>query len=283
MATAVTLDLSVERLTPVIGAVAKGIDLRRALDPYSIDAIRSAWYEHLVLLIRGQDISEAEQVRFGEYFGALGKVMKKRAAMEEHHPSVMFISNIRENGELIGALPDGEVYFHSDHCFVAKPPAGTMLYAMEIPSRGGNTVFANVYAAYDSLPEAMKDRLRDLSALNVYDLGGAPAKRMKSIPPDAASYVHPVVRVHPVTKRKALYVNRLMTYRIEGVSNAESESLLDYLFDYQEQRQFLYEHVWIPGDIILWDNRCTLHARTDFEANERRLLRRITLASDGSE
>jgi taurine dioxygenase len=283
MATATTLDLSVEKLTPVIGAAVDGIDLRRALDPQSVNAIRSAWYEHTILLIRGQDISEEEQVRFGEYFGVLGKVMKRRAAMADHHPSVMFISNIRENGELIGALPDGEVYFHSDHCFVAKPPAGTMLYAMEIPSRGGNTVFANMYAAYDSLPQAMKDRLGGLHALNVYDLGGAPAKRMKSIPPDAASYVHPVVRTHPVTKRKALYVNRLMTYRIEGVSDAESESLLDYLFDYQEQGQFLYEHVWRPGDIILWDNRCTLHARTDFEANERRLLRRITLASDGSE
>jgi taurine dioxygenase len=158
-----------------------------------------------------------------------------------------------------------------------------MLYAMEIPSRGGNTMFANMYAAYDSLPPTMKDRLESLRALNVYDLGGAPATRMKSIPPDAASYVHPVVRVHSVTKRKALYVNRLMTYRIEGVPDAESENLLSYLFDHQEKRQFVYEHVWRPGDIILWDNRCTLHARTDFGADERRLLRRITLASDGSE
>jgi taurine dioxygenase len=283
MAIATTSDLSIEKLTPVIGAVAKGIDLRRALDRQSIDAVRTAWYEHTILLIRGQDISEQEQVRFGEYFGTLGKVMKKRANMADHHPSVMFISNIRENGELIGTLPDGEVYFHSDHCFVAKPPAGTMLYAMEIPSCGGNTMFANMYAAYDSLSQAMKHHLESLRALNVYDLGGAPATRMKSIPPDAASHVHPVIRVHPVTKRKALYVNRLMTYRIEGIPEAESESLLSDLFDYQEQKQFVYEHVWKPGDIILWDNRCTLHARTDFGANERRLLRRITLASDRSE
>jgi taurine dioxygenase len=283
MATVATLDLSVEKLTPVIGAEVKGIDLRHTLDPLSIDAIRQAWYQHTMLLIRGQDISEQEQVRFGEYFGVLGQVIKRRTAMVDHHPSVMFISNIRENGELIGTLPDGEVYFHSDHCFVARPPAGTMLYAIEVPSCGGNTVFANMYAAYDSLPQAVKDRLEGLRALNVYDLRGAPAARMDFIPPNAASYVHPVVRVHPVTNRKALYVNRLMTYKIEGFADAESKNLLNDLFDYQEQRQFIYEHVWKPGDIILWDNRCTLHARTDFGASERRLLRRITLASDGSE
>lgn len=279
----VTSKLSIKEICPVIGAEAIGIDLRAPLDESEVAAMRAAWYSKALLLIRDQTISENEQVRFGEYFGVLGKVMTDYAALAGHHPSVLFISNIRENGELIGTLPDGEVYFHSDNCFVAKPPPGTMLYAMEIPSRGGNTMFANMYAAYDALEPSMKERLQGLRALNVYDLGGTPATRMKELPRDATSYWHPVIRVHPVSKRKSLYVNRLMTYKIEGLPEEESEELLNFLFDHQEQRKFVYEHVWRPGDIILWDNRCTLHARTDFRAGERRLLRRITLASDGSE
>jgi len=266
-------------VTPVIGAEIE-IDLREPLDQSTVEAIRTAWYENTILLFRNQSLSEENQVRFGEYFGVLSKVLNKRKSSQAHHPSVMFISNIRENGELIGALPDGEVYFHSDHCFTASPPAGTMLYAMEIPRAGGNTIFANMYAAYDALPQEVKDRLENLRALNVYDLAGAPAIRMDSIPPNAQSHVHPVVKVHPVSGRKALYVNRLMTYNIEGLSAAENQDLLHYLFDHQEQKRFHYEHVWRPGDLIIWDNRCTLHARTNFDAQERRLLRRIVLLTD---
>ena len=141
-------------------------------------------------------------------------------------------------------------------------------------------MFANMYAAYEALPRQVKDRLQNLHALNIYDVKGAPAIRLPTPPPDAQSFVHPVVRVHPVTGRKALYVNRLMTYRIEGISQSESDELLRYLFDFQEQRKFVYEHVWTPGDLIIWDNRCSLHARTDFDAKERRLLRRIVLREE---
>ncbi len=202
---------------------------------------------------------------------------------QTYQPGVMLVSNIRENGKPIGVLPDGEMFFHSDQCYAERPTMATLLYAVEIPSQGGNTLFANMYAAYDSLPDETKQRLDGLTAMNVYDYATNATVRRPGVPamqPDAPSYAHPVVRTHPATRRKALYVNRLMTDHIVGMPRADSDRLLETLFDHQEQRRFVYEHVWRPGDLIMWDNRCTLHARTDFPSTERRLLRRVIVQGD---
>jgi taurine dioxygenase len=193
---------------------------------------------------------------------------------------VMLISNIRENGKPIGALPDGEMFFHSDLCYTEHPVVGTMLYSIEVPPAGGNTMFADQYAAYATLPEAVKARVDKLRATNRYDIGYDVTIRRGRASPDAPHWTHPMVRIHPKTGRRALYVNRLMTHDVESMSEAEAEALLAPLYDHQEQRCFVYEHVWRPGDVVLWDNRCTLHARTDFSPSERRLLRRITIARD---
>ncbi|HUZ74885.1 MAG TPA: TauD/TfdA family dioxygenase [Stellaceae bacterium] len=270
--------LTVTKLAPAIGAEVAGVDLGRPLDAPTVATLRRAWHDHAVLLVRGQSLSEADQVRYGEYFGVLGTALSE-SRLVPAHPSVMFVSNIRQDGKLIGRLPDGEMFFHSDQCYLAAPPAGTMLYGIELPSSGGNTLFASAYAAYDALPAAMKARLEGLQALNAYDLKNS-ATRRGAIPPDAPRHVHPVVRTHPATGRKALYVNRLMTQHIVGMDTAASEALLAELFDHQEQRPFVYEHVWRVGDVILWDNRCALHARTDFDPGERRLLRRITVLAE---
>jgi alpha-ketoglutarate-dependent taurine dioxygenase len=270
--------LTITKLAPAIGAEVSGIDLARPLDAASVGALRRAWHAHGVLLVRGQALAEADQIRYGEYFGVLGTALSESRIVPAH-PAVMFVSNIRKNGELIGHLPDGEMFFHSDQCYLATPPAGTMLYGMEVPSSGGNTLFAGMYAAYDALPAAMKARLDGLEALNAYDLKNS-ATRRGAMPDDAPRHVHPVICVHPATGRKALYVNRLMTQHIVGMDAAESDALLAALFDHQEQRQFVYEHVWRVGDVILWDNRCALHARTDFDPGERRLLRRITVLAE---
>ena len=273
-----TLDtaLAVRPLTPVIGAEIEGVELSRPLAPATVGALRRAWHDHAVLLVRGQRLSEADQVRYGECFGKLGTALSE-SRMVPAHPSVMFISNIRKDGQPIGRLPDGDMYFHSDQCYVASPPDGTMLYGIEVPSVGGNTLFASTYAAYDALAPAMKARLEGLQACNAYVLG---ATKRGEFPETALTYIHPVVRIHPATGRKALYVNRLMTQHIIGMDRGESDALLEELFDHQEQRHFVYEHVWRVGDVILWDNRCTLHARTDFSPEERRLLRRITVLSE---
>jgi taurine dioxygenase len=192
----------------------------------------------------------------------------------------MLISNIREDGKPIGALPDGEMQFHTDQCHQETPAKASMLYAIEVPSVGGNTLFANAYLAYETLPDDIKRCIDGRRALNAYDYDTAATIRKAEVPEGAPCYAHPVVRTHPATGRKALYVNRLMTRYIEGLDPKESEDLLTVLFDHQEQPQFIYEHVWRPGDILMWDNRCTLHARTDFSADERRLMRRVTILGE---
>jgi taurine dioxygenase len=192
----------------------------------------------------------------------------------------MLISNIRKDGKPIGALPDGEMQFHTDQCYIERPAKGSMLYAIEVPSVGGNTLFANAYMAYETLPDEVKRRIDGRKAINAYDYANASVKRGTKLGEGVPHYSHPVVRTHPATGRKALYVNRLMTLAIEGLPETESDGLLNVLFDHQEQRQFVYEHVWRVGDILMWDNRCTLHARTDFSSAERRLMRRVTILGE---
>jgi taurine dioxygenase len=197
-----------------------------------------------------------------------------------NHPAVMLISNIREDGKPIGALPDGEMHFHTDQCHQERPAMASMLFALEVPSTGGNTLFANGYKAYEALPNGIKRRIEGRKALNAYDYETAAMKRGTRLAQGVPSYLHPVVRTHPATGRKALYVNRLMTVRIEGLPAQESDELLATLFDHQERHEFIYEHVWRAGDLLMWDNRCTLHARTDFSPNERRLMRRVTILGE---
>jgi taurine dioxygenase len=271
--------LEIRKLHPTIGAEVVGIDLRRPIDPATAAALRQAWYDHGVLLIRGQTLTDEQQVAYAEVFGPPMLAHPTRR-LDGRPQSIMLISNIRESGKPIGALPDGEMFFHSDLCYIEHPVVGTMLYAVEVPRVGGNTLFADQYAAYETLPAALKAKIDPLKATNRYEIGYDVTIRRGRASPDAPAWTHPMVRIHPKTGRKALYVNRLMTHDIEGMAQDEADALLEQLYDHQEQKRFVYEHVWRPGDIVLWDNRCTLHARTDFSPSERRLLRRITIQKD---
>jgi len=268
---------TVRPLSPALGAEILGVDLRDPIDEALKQSFLDAWHRHLVLLLRAQTLDEDAQVRFAESFGALAKTTSGRK-FSVKHPSVMLVSNIREDGKPIGALPDGEMHFHTDQCHQATPAKATMLYAIEVPRQGGNTLFANAYTAYETLPEDIRRRIAGRRALNAYT--SDTMLRSANYDDAKSSYWHPVVRTHPATGRKALYVNRLMTRQIEGLPRAESDTLLQQLFDHQEQPKFVYEHVWRVGDILMWDNRCTLHARTDFSAGERRLLRRVTVLGE---
>jgi taurine dioxygenase len=266
-------------LSPAIGAEIAGVDVRAPLDDAQFTEIREAWHCHCVLLFRNQHLEMEDQLRFAGRFGELSKVINNHS-QNSGHPSVMLVSNIRKDGKLIGGLPDGEMYFHSDQCYVERPIKGTMLYAIELPRQGGNTLFANMYLAYETLPEEVKQRIAGLKAMNVYDYESNPTTRGATIREGVPHYAHPVVRTHPETGRKALFVNRLMTDHILEMPRDESERLLTFLFDHQEQRRFVYEHVWSVGDLVLWDNRCSLHARTDFDPGERRLLRRVAIRGE---
>jgi taurine dioxygenase len=265
-------------LTPAIGAEIIGVDLSKPIGDELFTKILDAWHRSNVILFRNQNLTEDDQVRFGERFGPPAVSHTRRYTTK--NPAVMLISNIRENGQLIGALPDGEMNFHTDQCHQERPAMASMLYSLEVPSQGGNTLFANAYLAYETLPEAMKKRIEGRKALNAYDYDNASTIRGTKLRDGIPSYWHPIVRTHPATRRKALYVNRLMTVAIEGMAEGEANVVLNALFDHQEQRQFVYEHVWRPHDVLLWDNRCTLHARTDFSAAERRLMRRLTILGE---
>jgi taurine dioxygenase len=268
---------AVEPLSHALGAEIRGVDLRDPISAPLKQQFLDTWHRHLVILLRDQTLDEDAQVRFAETFGAPAKITSGRA-FSVKHPSVMLISNIREDGKLVGALPDGEMHFHTDQCHQETPAKATLLYAIEIPSKGGNTLFSNAYSAYETLPEDLKQRIAGRRALNAYT--SDTTLRSASYDDAKSSYWHPVVRTHPATGRKALYVNRLMTREIEGLPRDESDTMLQGLFDHQEQPKFVYEHVWRPGDILMWDNRCTLHARTDFSPDERRLLRRVTILGE---
>jgi taurine dioxygenase len=273
--------LEIRPLSPAIGVELRGVDLAKPLDDADFARIRRAWEENCIALFRDQSFGEEEQAAFGARLGPLGGAVNDRdPGKRGTHPAVLYVSNIRVDGKLTGILPDGEMFFHSDTCYLERPALASMLYAIEVPSRGGHTLYANGFRAYDALPDDLKRRLAGKRALNVYDYDGNPTHRAKALPPGVKQYAHPVFRTHEPTGRKALYVNRLMSWAILDMPPSESRDILEFLFDHQEKPDFVYEHEWRPGDVILWDNRSCLHARTDFDPGERRRLRRVTVIGE---
>jgi taurine dioxygenase len=263
-----------------IGAELRGIDLREKPAAETVRAIYQAWLDHLVLVFPGQKLSQEDLIRATGFFGELGELSRppkyRPPGFAKMLPGIMLISNIRENGEPIGALPDGEMMFHHDMIHAEVPSKATLLYAVEIPSAGGNTLFASGYAAYDTLDLAIRQKLEGRQAMHHYNYGST-QKGDRRGTEAFGECTHPVFRTHEDTGRKAVYVNRLMTVGVVGMSQTESEPLLNAVFDHAEKREFVYEHTWQLGDLLLWDNRCSSHARTDFPSTERRLMLRTTV------
>jgi taurine dioxygenase len=272
--------LEIVPLSQHIGAELRGIDLRERPDDATIRAIYQAWLDHLVIVFPGQTLSQEDLLRVTGYFGELSELSRPAKYFPKGYssllPGIMLISNIRENGEPIGALPDGEMMFHHDMIHAEVPSKGTLLYSVEIPSTGGNTLFASGYAAYDTLDPKIRGRLEGRKATHHYNYGSTQRGDSRGTEAFAES-VHPAFRTHEDTGRKAVYVNRLMTTGIVDMPQQESGPLLDAVFDHAEKPEFVYEHVWRVGDLLLWDNRCSTHARTDFPSTERRLMLRTTV------
>jgi taurine dioxygenase len=254
--------------------------LRQKPDDETIRAIYQAWLEHLVIIFPGQTLSQEDLVRVTGYFGEIGELGRPAKYFPKGYskllPGIMLISNIRENGEPIGALPDGEMMFHHDMIHTEVPSKATLLCSVEIPAAGGNTLFASGYAAYDTLDPAVRSRLEGRKALHHYNYGST-QKGDRRGTEAFGECVHPVFRTNEDTGRKAVYVNRLMTVGILDMPHEESAPLLEAVFDQAEKPEFVYEHVWRLGDLLLWDNRCSSHARTDFPSTERRLMLRTTV------
>ena len=281
------LDLTVKPLSPACGAEICGVDLTKPLSPETVRAIGEAWKEHLVLVFRGRNLTQDQQLLFASYFGELGSRKKapdqlrgRAEGIHQDHEKILLVTNIKIDGQPIGAFGDGEFWFHIDSGYSPRPYKYTFLHALELPSSGGNTLFSNMYKAYEALPARLKLSLRGRKALHIHEYNRARQAKDSGDISGIPHFSHPVFITHPDTGRKTLFVDRLMTTRIDGMSGPDSEATLEELYAAGERREFIYEHVWQLGDFLMWDNRCTIHARTDFPKGERRLLRRCTVEGE---
>ena len=276
--------LTVKPMSDALGAEILGVDLTRELDAKTAADIYAAWLEHLVVVVRGQTISDEDQIRFAGYFGTVGAYHRPKAMQHAKHSSstIMLISNIREDGAPIGAHPDGEMMFHTDTAYHEHPHKATTLYGIDCPSLGGDTLFSNQYKVYDALPDELKRRLKGRQAMNVYEFGTTIKTKARYDREKVPHHAHPVFRKHPETGRTALYVGELMTEEIVGMPADESEEILARLYATQKRPEFIYAHQWRVGDLVIWDNRCLVHARTDFSRDERRHLRRVTVSDEAT-
>ena len=280
-----TSPLDLVPLSQAIGVEARGLDLRTALNEGTRQALRTAWAQSCILLVRGQDPTEDEQFAyagvFGEVADRVAPPVEKRAYRADPTNRMQLITDrLDDQGRPLGSLGDGEMWFHTDKCYVEKPHRASFLYAVEIPSTGGHTKFASLYNAYDRLPLALKEKLEGRKVLQLYDYGKAAHADLDQNFDDLLHYWQPIFVTNPDTGRRAVYVSRLMSVRIEGMDDAESRATLDEVCDIIEAPDNIYEHAWTPGDIIVWDNLSSLHARTEWPADERRTLRRVTITGE---
>lgn len=282
-----TTDLKVIPLSDALGAEIAGIDLRDALPQPVIDEIRRLWNEHIVLVFRGQELSMEEQLAFAGRFGELGERKRAPEALRERtegiyqtNENVLLVTNIKVDGQSIGAFGDADMWFHIDSGYAERPYKYTFLYALELPSKGGNTLFSNTYKVYEALPAELKARLAGRKALHIHEYKRAEKVDLSKDFSKAPHFYHPVFTTHPETGRKSLFVDRLMTARIEGLEPEESERILARLHAHIENPELVYEHQWRYGDLLMWDNRCTVHGRTDFPREEERILRRCTIEGE---
>ncbi len=269
-------------LSPHTGAEVRGFDLRRPVDAATRARLDAAFVTHSVLVFRDQHLSPQQMLAAAQLFGEVFPQHNPRFALPEC-PLVHYISNQDH-------YPDGRRYipgegYHTDHSNAPCPPKATILHAVQLPSRGGDTQFVNMHLAYDELPEATKQRIADLRAIHVYQSRHS-ARKLMELSQEARSeisdaVVHPLVRTHPDSGRNAIYINPIRIEGIIGMVEDEAFELLDALLAHATRPQYEYRHRWQPGDLVLWDNRCLLHkANGDYDMNEVRYLYRLMLKGD---
>jgi taurine dioxygenase len=269
-----------------IGAEVRGVDLARVTE-MEIDAIKNAWYRHDVLLFRNQQLTDDDLLSFSRHFGALDSPPNQGAGRKSPpgYPEVYIVSNVLDAlGEPIGALGDGEAAWHTDMSYAAQPPDASMLYSLEIPAGGGDTWFSSMKAALASMPKTLVERIRklDIKHDGTYDSGGYVRKGMTSSddPRTSVGTPHPIVIEHPVSGEHGLYLGRRRNAYIMGLELAESERLLEEIWSYVETA--LYRHQWALGDLVLWDNRTTMHRRDAFDPKARRVMHRTQIKGSGA-
>jgi taurine dioxygenase len=267
------------------GAEIQNVDLR-TIDGNDFADLYRAWLNYSVLLFRGQILTDHDLIAFSNKFGGLdlAPIQESGRRFVEGHPEIYVVSNVIKNGEPIGSLGAGEATWHTDMSYLEQPPKASILYALEVPPAGGNTYFCNMYRAYESLPQELKQRIAPMSLKHdgTYNSGGYVRQGVTAAddPTTSPGEYHPLVCTHPETKRRLLYLGRRRNAYIKGLPLAESESLLDQLWSYATREEFAWHNEWRVGDLVLWDNRCTMHRRDPFDATSRRIMHRTQIKGE---
>ncbi len=279
MDTAANTQITVIPSGAALAADVVGVDLSLPISDALYAQIRQAWNDHLVLRFRGQKLDDPQFLTFARLFGELDKApVHAGKDVENPFPEITVMSNIKVNGKSIGNLGHYEAVWHSDMSYNESCPMGSLLYAIEVPPVGGNTGFANMYRAYDTLPPELKREItgkgcRHDSSRNS---AGELRKGFKEItdPREAPGAIHPIIRTHPETHKNSLFLGRRQSAYIIGMPLDESEDLLNRLWAHATQKAFEWYQVWQVGDLVMWDNRSAMHRRDEFDANTRRLMHR---------
>lgn len=269
-----------------LGAEIRGVDIAAGITSENLERIRAAWSEHLVLLIREQNIRDADLVAFSRSFGELDPPGPNPYGkpFHEEYPELNVISNIVEGGVPRGNLGAGEAVWHADMTYVEVPPKAAVLYAIEIPAEGGDTYFANMFAAYDALPDDLRARIEGLTAIHDASRNSAGMLRKGYEETrhvrDTPGARHPLVQTDPESGRRGLFLGRRPGSYVIGLEVTESDALLDRLWAHATEPRFTWRHRWRVGDVLMWQNRAVLHRRDAFDAASRRRLHRAQIRSD---
>jgi taurine dioxygenase len=274
--------MHVEPTDAVLGAEVHGVDLR-TLDAETFAAIHRGWLDRQVLLFRGQQLADEDLVSFSRRFGDLDEapVQETGRRFVEGHPEIYVVSNVVQDGVAIGSLGSGEAVWHTDMSYLINPPQASVLYALEVPPHGGDTSFCSMYAAWDQLSDRLRRRADGLRVKHdgTYNSGGYVRQGVTPTddPRTSPGTFHPLVYVHPETGRRGLYLGRRRNAYIEGLSLDDSNALLDEIWAEATRDSLAWRHQWRVGDLVLWDNRCTMHRRDAFDPAARRVMHRTQI------
>lgn len=279
-------EIDVQPVSEAIGAEIRGVDVSK-IDDTTFTAVERAWLDHQVLLFRGQSLSIEELLRFASRFGELELAPKnvQGRPWNSEYPHLAVMSNVVENGRRIGSLGAGEALWHTDMSYRESPPSASVLYAVETPADGsGDTGFANMYAAWEALEPAQQAEVARLVIVHDSSRNSADEQRsgmpVVTDPRESPGARHPAVCTHPRTGRRALFLGRRRNAWIVGTDLHESEALLDQLWTLATRSEFTWHHRWRVGDVLVWDNRCTMHRRDAFDPSSRRIMYRAQVAGD---
>jgi taurine dioxygenase len=268
-----------------LGAEVRSVDLRY-LDDRTFRRLMDAWHQHSVLLVRGQSLNDQDLIAFSRRFGDLdwAPIQENGRRFVEGLPEIYIVSNVKVDGEAIGSLGDGEAVWHTDMSYLDVPPKASMLYSLEVPPQGGNTSFCSMYDIYDALPGKLKDRISGLKIKHdgTFNSGGYVREGVTATddPLTSPGAVHPLVCTHPDTNGRMLYLGRRRNAYLVGLELADSEVLLDELWSFVDRSEFAWEHIWRVDDLVLWDNRCTMHRRDAFDPSSRRIMHRTQVKGE---